>query len=132
MGLILMLHSIVRWAIVGVALVALFRFGLGWLCQSQLSKMDRSLAPVFSGLMDLQAALGLIYLLWSAFSGDGLPVYRITHTGFMVAAVAAGHLPRKWKDAPDRIRYRNTFACIGGSLLLIAIGVFILPQGWTG
>ena len=132
MSILLMIHSIIRWLIVLVALVALVKFALGWLRGGAFKGMDRGLASGFSGLMDLQATIGLIILLWNGLvDGAGFPLYRIEHTVAMVAAVVVGHLPSRWKSAEDKTRFRNTFLCIVGALVLVFIGVASLPGGWT-
>ena len=131
MGIVLMLHSIVRWVIVVVALVAIVRFTLGWLRHGQYGGMERGLASGFSGLMDAQVLLGIIFLLWSGLTGAGFPAYRLEHAGALIVAAIVAHLPLRWKNAPDAIRYRNTLAAVVGSLALVVFGVALLPQGWT-
>jgi len=48
MGFLLMLHSIVRWLIVIVGVVALVKFAIGLLQKSAFGKMDRGLSSGFS------------------------------------------------------------------------------------
>jgi len=132
MEFVLTLHSLVRWAVVAVAVVAVVKFALGWARKMKFEKMDNGLTAGFSGLMDLQGALGLIFLLWAGLSTGQLPLYRIEHVIPMVIAVAIAHLPRRWKSAPDAVRFRNTLFCVLGSLALIFVGVASLPQGWFG
>jgi hypothetical protein len=132
MSILLMIHSIVRWLIVLVAAVAIVKFAIGWLRGGAFKGMDRGLASGFSELMDLQATLGLIFLLWNGLiDGAGFPMYRIEHTVTMIVAVAVGHLPARWKKADDKTRFRNTLFCILGALVLVFLGVASLPGGWT-
>ena len=68
MNVLLMLHSILRWIILLVAVVAIVKFALGWLRGGTFNGVDRGLTIGFSGLMDLQVTLGVIYFLWNGFA----------------------------------------------------------------
>jgi hypothetical protein len=130
MSILLMIHSVVRWLIVIVAVVAAVKFTLGWLRGGAFKGMDRGLAAGFSGLMDLQATLGIIFLIWDGIVNSGFPMFRIEHAVMMILAVVVGHLPARWKNAADKIRFRNTLFCILGALVLVYVGVALLPGGW--
>lgn len=129
MGIVLMIHSIVRWAIVVVAVVAMIKLGLGWLQGKKFEKMDRGLVSGFSGLMDLQMLLGLIFLIADGLAGSGFPMYRIEHAITLFIAVVVAHLPARWKNADDKIRLRNSFLAILVAMLLIVAGVATVG-GW--
>jgi len=129
---ILFIHSIIRWLIVFVGIVSLGKFFVGWMAKSPFQKLDRILSSAFVGLLDLQATLGLILLLWNGIiDGAGFPRYRLEHMGAMILAVALGHMQARWKNAEDTIRFRNTFLIIIGVFVLIYFGVAVLPGGWT-
>lgn len=131
MQTLLVIHSHTRWLILLVALVAIVKFTLGWLRGGAFKGMDRGLASGFSGLMDLQATLGLIFLIWTGLSGVGFPMPRIEHATTMIVAAVLAHLPARWKNASDTVRFRNTLFCIVGSLVLVFMGVVRLRGGWT-
>ena len=133
MNIIFIIHSHFRWVVLLVAVIAVVKFTIGWLRGGTFKGMDRGLAAGFSGVMDLQATLGLINLLWLGFSADGggFTRYRLEHAFIMILAAVLGHLPARWKNAADSVRFRNTLFCILGALLLIYIGVAMLPGGWT-
>jgi len=131
MQILLMIHSIVRWLIVIVAVVAAVKFALGWLRGGVFKGMDRGLSSGFSGLIDLQTALGIIFLVWSGLAGAGFPMYRIEHTVTMLIAAAVAHLSAKWKNAEDKIRFRNSLFIVLDVLIIIFIGVARLPGGWS-
>ncbi len=126
MDILLTIHSVVRWAIILVAVVAVVKFALGWLRGGQFGGMDRGLTAGFSGLMDLQGALGLILLVWGGFAGVGFPLYRILHAVLMIAALATSHQSARWKNAPDQLRYRNTLLTVLGALVLVFVGLAML------
>ena len=132
MALLLQIHSDVRWLLLLVGIVALIKFLIGWFTKGSFQKVDRILISAFSGLLDLQATLGLIFLLWNGFvDGAGFPRHRLEHLGAMLVAVVLGHLQARWKNSPDTIRFRNTSFIILGVFLLIYLGVAVLPGGWT-
>jgi hypothetical protein len=129
MNILLMAHSGIRWLIVLIALVAIVKFMIGWLRGGQFKGMDRGLMSGFSGLMDLQMTLGIIFLLWNGFTGAGFPGYRLLHGFIMIAAAVVAHMSARWKTADDITRFRNNLFLIVGSLLLVLVGIAILPGG---
>ncbi len=132
MSILLMLHSIVRWIIVLVAVVAIVKLALGWLRGGAFKGMDRGLVAGFSGLMDLQATLGIVFLLWNGLATEiGFPRHRIEHAFVMIIAAVVAHLPARWKNAADSTRFRNSLLAIVVSLVLVYIGVATLPGGWN-
>ena len=69
MDFLFTLHSHTRWLILLVAVAAIDKLAIGWQRGSAFKGMDRGLAAGFSGLMDLQATLGLIFLIWTSIAG---------------------------------------------------------------
>jgi hypothetical protein len=129
MNILWMAHSVLRWLILLVATVAIVKFALGWLRGGEFKGMDRGLTAAFSGLMDLQVTLGIIFLLWNGFAGTGFPMYRIEHGVAMVLAAVVAHLPARWKNAETKIRFRNTLFSVIVSILLVIAGLAVLPGG---
>lgn len=129
MNILLLAHSGLRWLIILVALIAIIRFLIGWLSGSQFKGMDRGLMAGFSGLMDLQATLGIIFLLWNGFTSSGFPRYRLEHGLIMIVAAVVAHLSARWKNADDTTRFRTNLLLIAASLLLVVIGLLVLPGG---
>ena len=127
MQILLMIHSIVRWLIVIVAIIAAVKFALGWLRGGTFGSMDRGLASGFSGLMDLQVTLGLIYLIWNGIAVEGFPGFRIAHAILMIIAAGVAHLHVLWKNADDKLRFRNSLFVVLDVLIIIGVGVAILP-----
>ena len=131
MNILLMIHSILRWVILLVAVIAIVVFLVSWLRRSQLGGMDRGLMSGFSGLMDLQATLGIVLLIWGGLGGIGFPTYRIEHGLIMILAAVVAHLSARWRNAEEPLRYRNYFLIILASLVLVMVGVFVLPGAFT-
>ena len=128
MSVLLTIHSVVRWLIVIVAIVAAVKFAIGWLRGGTFSSIDQRLASSFSGLIDLQVTLGLILLIWSGLAGAGFPMYRIEHAVTMIIAAVVAHLQVRWKNADDKTRFRNSLFIILDTLIIIFIGVSFLPR----
>ena len=131
MNILLMIHSILRWVILLVAVIAIAVFLVSWLRRSQLNGVDRGLMSGFSGLMDLQATIGIVLLIWGGLAGIGFPTYRIEHGLIMILAAVVAHLSARWRTAEEPLRYRNYLFIILGSLLLVLIGISVLPGGLT-
>ena len=129
MSILLMIHSILRWVIMLVAVIAIIVFLIGWLRKRQFQGTDRGLMSGFSGLMDLQATLGIVLLLWGGFAGIGFPAYRIEHGVTMAIAAGVAHMSARWKNSDGPIRFRNNLFLILATLVLVAIGISFLPGG---
>jgi len=130
MQILLMIHSILRWLIVIAAVIVSVKFALGWLRGGVFQKMDRGLISGFSGLIDLQVTLGIIFLIWNGLAGAGFPMFRIEHAVTMIVAAVVAHLPARWKNADDKTRFRNSLFIVLDTLIIIFIGVVRLPKGW--
>lgn len=129
MEILFMAHSGLRWLILLIAGIAIVKYLAGWLMRSPFKGMDRGLLAGFSGVMDLQATLGVILLLWNGFTGAGFPRYRLEHGLIMILAAVAAHLSARWKDADDPTRFRNNLFLIVAALVLVLIGIAVLPGG---
>ncbi|CAG0958189.1 hypothetical protein ANRL3_00695 [Anaerolineae bacterium] len=133
MGVVLMLHSIVRWVIVAVGVIGVVRYALVMAGRMPGNKMDRGLMAGFTGLMDLNMLLGLIYLLWSGLTTPiGFPMERIEHAVTNIIAVVVAHIfaSRAKKAADDRVMARNNLLGIVVSLLLVVVAVAVIG-GWS-
>lgn len=131
MAYLLLFHSHMRWLIVLIALLALIKLAVGWLRGAKFGTLDSGLVAGFSGLMDLQATLGAVLLIWNGLAGTGFPMYRIEHAVTMVLAAGVVHLRSRWKKADDQTRFRNFLLLILLSLVLVWAGVARLPGGWS-
>ncbi len=131
MNFLLTTHSWLRWLIVIIGAVAIVKFAFGWLRGGKFTGMDRGLSSGFSGLMDLQVLIGLIFLFWTGLTGAGFPALRIEHAFTMLISAVVAHLPMRWREAADGLRFRNSLLAILGALVLVYLGVARLPGGWA-
>ncbi|MEW5828066.1 MAG: hypothetical protein AB1846_04180 [Chloroflexota bacterium] len=130
MDILLMVHSILRWLIVLAGLLALVKFLVGWAQKSAYGKMERGLSAGFSGLMDLQVLLGVIYLFATGFGGEGFPAHHLIHAAIMLLAAAAAHVPAMFRKREADQLLVGLLAVLG-ALALVAVGVAVLPGGWS-
>ena len=131
MSLLLSIHSIFRWIILLAALLALIKFVIGWAGNSMFGSMDRGLASGFAGLMDLQVLLGLIYFIWNGLTAAGFPAYRILHLVIMFFAAVFAHLPSRFRNLNDKLRFGYSAFAIVASIVLIVAGISAIPGGWS-
>lgn len=118
------LHSLVRWVIMLVALIAAIKFALGWLKRAGVTKGDRALMSAFSGLMDVQVLLGLILLLGQGLTTPiGFPTNRIEHMITLIIAAVIAHAPMAWKKDETATALRNNLFVIIVVVVLILFGV---------
>ncbi len=126
MNILVIVHSLLRWFIIAFAALTIFKFAISWAGNRPFKSMDRGLASGLSGLMDLQVLLGLIYFLWSGFTGEGFPGYRILHMVIMIVAAALMHVPARLKALGDKQRFSYSIVSILGALVLVFVGIAIL------
>ncbi|GAB4505206.1 MAG: hypothetical protein Fur0043_22010 [Anaerolineales bacterium] len=129
MSILLTIHSLLRWLIVILGALAVLKFLFGWLGRRRFSKIDRALSSAFSGLIDTQALLGLLYFTLTGLAGVGFPLYRIEHMATMLLAAVVAHSPSFLKRRGKK--HFIAFASIAGTLFLIYLGVARLPGGWN-
>ncbi|MBX3085426.1 MAG: hypothetical protein KF716_27575 [Anaerolineae bacterium] len=126
---LLTLHSLVRYLVILVSLISLVWFAL--VMAKRITggeSRDRMLMAIFSGLIDLQVLIGLVYLV--ATSGDvGWPGFRIEHAVTMIIAAVVAHLPMRWRksDLPREVKARNNLLVIVVVIVIVLLGIARLP-----
>lgn len=129
MQIVLSLHSLVRWLIILVAVIVAVKFSISWRRADKFSAVDQGLTSAFSGLIDLQVLLGLIYFFWNGLATDiGFPAFRIQHLIVMLIAAGVAHLSVLWKKAEDKLRFRNTLFIVLDTLIIILFGLTRLSR----
>jgi hypothetical protein len=114
MDVILTIHSINRWLIAAIAIIAAVKYTIGWLGRHDYQSMDQVLMRGITGPMDLHALLGIILLI-----GLGIEAYRIEHLIAMVMAIVILHLSVLWRNASDGVKYRNNLLVILLSMMTV-------------
>jgi len=124
-------HSIIRWLVLGVAVISFLKLAWSWLRGGEFKRADRVLNIALAASIDLQALLGQIYFLWTGFNRDSFPRFRFEHGGAMFLALLCIHLPLFWTNMPGQTRLRNNLIAVLASILFILLGISRLPGGLT-
>jgi hypothetical protein len=118
-----------RWLVLLAGLAAAVKYAVSLLRHSAFQPADRVLGLVYTGLLDTQALLGLVLLIWLGTQGDGLPPASLLLHGLtMFFAVAAAHQTARWREAADARRFRNSLIAYSLSLALIAAGLAVVVR----
>lgn len=137
-SLVVTLHSLVRWAIVIVGVVAVVRAWIGWRGNKPWAQLDDRLGLGFTTVMDLNLLLGLLlYFVFSpittgafndfagAMGNSGLRFYLVEHISVMIVAVIVAHIgrSRSKKAASDTGKFKQAaiFFTLAMVLVLLAI-----------
>ena len=129
MGIVLMLHSLWRWVVVIVALIALVKFALGWLQKKNPDALDRRLLLAFTTTIDIQVLLGIILVI-NLLITSVLDRAAIEHVVTMVIVAIVAHLSAIWRKRDDNVMLRNSFFVVLATLVLIFAGVAVV-NGWS-
>jgi len=121
-------HWVIPWLVLIVGMYAIVRFVRSYLDESIFTDVDRRLMIVFSGLVDLQALIGLTYFMWTGFIIGSFPAYRIFHGITMFLAAVIPHLSPLWKDENDSTRFINNFYLLLASFLIMIVGISLIPN----
>lgn len=119
-------HWYLPWLILVIGLYTVARFASGYINEAPFTKTDQRLVAVFSGLLDLQAALGLTFFLVTGLEGIGFPSNRILHGTVMLFAAITPHLSSRWVEADDKTRHLNNFFIVLTSFLLMLVGLSLI------
>lgn len=128
MDFIVGLHSLVRWLVVIVAVIAVVRYALVMAGKAQSSGMDRGLISGYTGLLDLNVLLGVIIIIGL---GEWETV-QIEHAVTNIIGVAVAHFfaqrAKKLEDA--KLQARTNLLGVVISIAIIIVGVTLIG-GWT-
>ncbi len=123
-------HSIVRWIVVVITVVAIIKLIAGVVQGNAFDALAQRLMLAFSMGVTLQWVVGLVLLVsLGSVTGFGFRHFW-EHAGIMTVAVALAHMHNRWKNASDSTRYRASLAIVVIVLVLVFAGVALLPQGW--
>lgn len=136
--LTLTVHSLIRWAIVIVGIVAVVRAVMGARGGRPWTQLDDRLGLIFTSAMDLNLLLGLLlYFLLSpltksalqdmgaAMGNSGLRFFAVEHALLMIIAVVVAHIGRSRakKAATDAGKFKQTAIFFGIALVLVFLAI---------
>lgn len=131
------LHSVLRWVIIIVALIAVFKYLSGKNGNKEFTKKDRKPALLYMILLDVQLLIGLyLYFVgpwgWKQITGAGMGVamknavirfFTVEHSIGMLVAIILAHVANSLakKEMPSKDKYSKMLYLILISLILILL-----------
>ena len=131
-------HSYLRWIVLILALVAVFKALSGWLGNRRWEASDQKIGGFFVGALDLQFLVGIILFAFlspiteAAFQDFGAAMankvtrfFVTEHTLLMLVSVAMAHVGRsRSRRIEDPVKRHKTVAIFFGlSLILMLAGI---------
>lgn len=120
-------HSLIRWLVVVLTVVALVVLVLRLARRGTYDALAERVMRFFSMSVALQWVVGLIYFVALGAFNIG---YRWEHMVTMTLALVAAHGHYMVKKRPARTRLIVGVVSIILVLVFVYIGVWRLPQGW--
>ena len=121
------IHWLLPWLILLVGMYSIIKFVRGYINELAFTNTDSRLMAVFTGLLDLQAAAGLVYFFWSRISGINYPHAVSLHAFVMFLAAVIPHFTHTWKEVDTPARYLNNFYLLLVSFVLMLVGISLIP-----
>ncbi len=135
---LLTVHSLVRWIVLLLALLALARAVAGWSGARSWTPADDRAGRLFTTSFDIQVLIGLVLYVFlspittAAFSNFGAVMgdtvarfWAVEHITGMIVALALAHIgrARARKALGDAARHRTTAIFFGLSLVVILLTI---------
>ena len=136
--ILLGMHNILRWVILGLGLITLIKLYSGWIKNKPWASSDRKIGMFFTIALDTQLLLGfLLYFVFSdlvrtAFSDFGnamanpvLRFFSVEHSAIMLIAVILGHFGASIgkKDMEDKQKFIRSAIVFTITILLLLVGI---------
>ncbi|MBC8332682.1 MAG: hypothetical protein H8E28_11930 [Anaerolineae bacterium] len=121
---VLSIHNFLRWAVLALFLVVLFRSFTGWRGKRGWEAQDRMLALVLTISIDIQLVLGLVLYLIKGFAA--LETFIVMeHIPPMLLAVVLSHVgsAKAKKAERDSEKFRQTALWFSIAFLLILVAI---------
>ncbi|MEK6220685.1 MAG: hypothetical protein N2D54_00365 [Chloroflexota bacterium] len=135
---LLTFHSVLRWIVVLLAVLALINAIRGWRTNADWRDTDRKTGLFYTISLDTQFLLGiLLFVVFSpittaAFSNIGAAMqnavsrfFLVEHTFYMILAIIFGHIGSAFtkKDIPVKDKFKGMSIYYGLSVLAIILGM---------
>ncbi len=134
---LLVVHSLVRWLVLAVALYAVGRMARGLSTSGTWTEADRKAGVFFTIAFDIQLLLGILLFGISPVTRQGMadmagamkdPSVRffiVEHPALMVIAVAVAHVASilARRGPTDRVKFVRATVGFGISLAMILAGI---------
>lgn len=139
MEIIKLLHGVLRWAVLLLAILSIVKALQGMLAKKTFTKQDNLISLIFTSICDLQLLMGL-YLYFFGASGlkniqnQGMKevmgksydrFFAVEHITMMILAIALVHIGRvrAKKASSDLSKHKNSFWFYLIALILILASI---------
>ena len=122
---LLILHSNLRWFVLGAGLVAVYRAYVGWTGRRLFSKGDNAFGASFVGFMLLQLKAMKVA---GAMKDPAVRFFGMEHVAVMVLAIVIAQVGRTLskRALSDTAKHKKAFIYYGIALLLVLL---MIPWG---
>lgn len=117
MEIVLTLHSLNRWLIIGLAAIVSLLGAWGFFARRPYTLTDDRLGLVYVILLDVQILLGILLFLLGRLSQSS-----VLHALVMLTAIAIAHVGRGRARRADTSAARHVMQALGTFLSLLIIG----------
>lgn len=132
------IHNLLRWVILGLGLVTLFRMYKGWLTKKRWNPFDQKIGMFFTMALDVQLLVGLLlYFVFSdltkvaftdigaAMSNTTLRFFTVEHVLFMVIAIITAHIGNSIgkNETNDTKIYKKLSLAFSISIIFIVLAI---------
>lgn len=121
---ILSIHNFLRWVVLALFVVVLFRAYTGWRRKSVWEPVDRMLTLVLTSAIDIQLLLGVILYLFKGLAALDRSIL-MEHIPPMLVAVILAHVgsAKAKKAGDDTEKFRQVALWFSVALLLILVAI---------
>ena len=130
MDVLIGLHSLWRWVVLIVVLVAIIRALVGWLRGGDWTSGDRTLALVTTIAVDIQLVLGLlVYIVAKGWNLGAFLAY--VHPLIMIVAIAIIHIASARTRRVESAVAKHRTLALGLIAAMILITAAIPSYAWS-
>jgi hypothetical protein len=135
----LTLHSLLRWLVLVVAILAVVRAFAGWLGRRDWTDSDSRLGLLLTSSVDLQLVVGLVLYIFlspftrtvfqdfgAAMSDESARYWAVEHIALMIVALVLMHVGRTMTKRAEGSVNRHRRAAIFYGLATLAV-LFAIP-----
>ena len=131
MDVLVGIHSLWRWGVLIVVLVAFVRGLIGWLRGGDWTRNDRTLALLATTALDIQLVIGILVYGAGQHWKNPDPFIAYIHPLVMIIAIAIAHIfSVRARRAPTPIAKHRTLA-IGLFVTLFLVSAAIPAYSWS-
>lgn len=125
MDFVLILHNIMRWVVIVMAVYALVRMYKGVFGKGEFVESDRKALSWFAISMDIQLVLGLVLYIAGSWWANSIRFFAMEHIGIMIIAVVLAHLAvifsKRAQTAASKFKRGAIYATL--AILAVLVGI---------